>query len=149
MKGFAAVGAAAVVSLSTAAQAQPLEPAPVAVTCAASPSAAPLGRPIRCEVMLDLSGQATPLVRSAPQIVDVSRQTPAPRRAVIDEPGRPETRAIWVGQAVLTAQPAAPACADARPGGEEVWFPRAPRPGVRRGEVPVVEPRAGSCAGQG
>src|SRR4029453_17192130 len=137
MKWIAAAGAAALIGSFGAAQGQPLEPAPAEVNCASMASGdLRSGRPIRCDVVLDLGGEAASPPASEPQIVTVPAKVVVPRRTVIDAPEPRRTLGVWSGQAMLTSQPASAAapCAQVAPAGEDVWFP------ARRGKAAPAQP---------
>jgi len=145
MKWIAAAGVAAL-GLSAQAQAAPMQPAPAEVSCARMGSGDLAdGRPIRCAVVLDLTGEAAPSPPNEPQIVHVPAKVPVSRHTLIDAPPPRRSLGVWSGQAVLTAQPATPACAHIAPAGEDVWFAHR-RSKARPAKVStVIEPAAGAC----
>lgn len=142
--------AASLVLIGVGAEAQAETAAPVEIACEpASRAELEAGRPVRCEVALDLRGE--PLgPRPEPEVVKV------PRRAAtggaspqVVEPEAPKALGVWSGTAVLRAQAEAQAPACGRPDAGDAVFPKAPIK-VRRGALPLVEELASApCAEHG
>lgn len=132
------IAAASLMLVGFGAEARAETAAPVEVNCApASRAQLEVGRPIRCEVALDLRGE--PLgPRTEPEVVQVPGQPLLRRKRLpqVVEPAAPRALGFWSGTAVLRAQAPEPACAGLDPG--HAIFPKAPL-SARRGVLPVVE----------
>lgn len=132
--------AASVVLVGLAAEARAEAAAPVEVSCApASRADLARGRPVRCEVALDLRGE--PLApRSEPEVVEVPRRAALGGGRALPQivaPTPPKTLGVWTGTAVLRAQAPAPYCD--RPDAGDAVFPKGPPKPARRGALPIVE----------